>query len=159
MYHHFRTAVSSLFSWCAVTWVLTSLAFLKPCMLVHTNTVHACTCTYIDFVHCVHIHPHSTKFREHYLDRLYTCHHNFSYANLLSFMGKILTMVKVCMIIFLTKSQKYHDMLPCAVVPDLPLPGLTVSPPHCDPWLLKSRQLSRPTVDVCLWRNCIVTVV
>ena len=40
--------------------------------------------------------------------------------------------------------------IPQCVVPDQPLPGLTVSPPHCDPQLMHSRQLSDPTVHMCM---------
>ena len=35
--------------------------------------------------------------------------------------------------------------IPLSVVPDLPLPGLTVSPPHCDHGMMPSRLLSCPT--------------
>ena len=36
--------------------------------------------------------------------------------------------------------------IPLSVVLDLPLPGLTVSPPHCDHRLMPRRLLSGPTV-------------
>ena len=53
--------------------------------------------------------------------------------------------------------QQYHTQqvlvlicptvsVPPCVVPDLLLPGLTVSQPHCDPRLMHSRLLSGPTV-------------
>ena len=38
--------------------------------------------------------------------------------------------------------------IPLSVVPDLPLPGLTVSPPHCDHRLMHCRLLLCPAVCV-----------
>ena len=38
--------------------------------------------------------------------------------------------------------------IPLSVVPDLPLPGLTVSLPHCDPRLMHCGVLFGPTVCV-----------
>ena len=48
----------------------------------------------------------------------------------------------------LTPQYTIFPSIPCVVVPDLPLPGLTVSPPHCDHWLMHCRLLSGPTVCV-----------
>ena len=41
-----------------------------------------------------------------------------------------------------------HVYVPQYVVPDLPLPGLTVLPPHSDPQLMHGRQLSHPAAEV-----------
>ena len=48
----------------------------------------------------------------------------------------------------LTPQYTILPSIPLSVVPDLPLPGLTVSPPHCDHWLMHYRLLSYPTVCV-----------
>ena len=48
----------------------------------------------------------------------------------------------------LTPQYTIFPSIPLSVVPDLPLPGLTVSPPHCDHWLMHCRLLSGPTVCV-----------
>ena len=48
----------------------------------------------------------------------------------------------------LTPQYTIVPSIPFSVVPDLPLPGLTVSPPHCDHRLMHCRLLSHPTVCV-----------
>ena len=37
--------------------------------------------------------------------------------------------------------------VPLSVVPDLPLPGPTVSPPHCDHGMMPNRELSYHSVE------------